>query len=260
MRKNNVKESLKSGKIVLGSEASRISSPEIARIYAAAGFDFIFIDMQHTCFGMETVASMITVARLSNIVPIVRVPDAEYHLIARALDAGAMGIIVPRVNTVEQVERIVQWIRYPPDGVRGVAISPSHTDYGEVDPVDFLDHMNRETLLVIQIERKEALDNLDAILSVDGLDVAALGWMDLSTDLGVPGEIENSLLVNSIERVVDSCKSHGVASGMISGDLNVLSHWAGKGARFLSYSSDGMILLEACSSAISKLRGENGGL
>jgi 2-dehydro-3-deoxyglucarate aldolase/4-hydroxy-2-oxoheptanedioate aldolase len=254
LRKNNVKEALKSGKTVIGSEASRISSPEIARIYAAAGFDFIFIDTEHTSFGMETVASMITIARLSNIVPIVRVPDAEYHLIARALDAGAMGIIVPRVTTAEQVEEIVNWIRYPPEGVRGVAIPPSHTDYGEVAPGNFIDHLNRETLLVIQIERKAALDNIDGMLSVDGLDVAALGWMDLSTDLGVPGEIENPLLVDSIEQVLESCKSHSIASGMISGDLDVLSYWADKGTRFLSYSSDGMILLNACSSAISRLR------
>jgi 2-dehydro-3-deoxyglucarate aldolase/4-hydroxy-2-oxoheptanedioate aldolase len=254
LKKNFVKEALASGEMVVGSEVSRIRSLEIARIYAAAGFDFLFIDTEHTCFGMETVADMVMVARLSGIVPIVRVPDAEYHLVSRALDAGAMGIIVPRVSTAEQVERIVGWVRYPPEGVRGVAVSPSHTDYAEIAPRDFIDHMNRETLLVVQIERRAALDDLDGMLSVDGLDVAAIGWMDLSTDLGIPGEIQNPLLVGSIERVFDSCRDHGVAPGMICGDLDVLSHWAGRGARFLSYSSDGMMLLEACSSALSGLR------
>ena len=250
-----VKSALKSGKTVIGSEASRIGSTEIPRIYAASGFDFIFIDMEHTSFGMETVANMVTVARLSGIVPLVRVPDAEYHFVARALDAGAMGIIVPRLTTAGQVKSVVNWIRYPPEGVRGVAVSPSQTDYGEVTPRDFIEHMNRETLLVVQIERRAALENLDEMLSVEGLDVAAVGWMDLSTDLGVPGEIDNPLLVGGIERVLDSCKDHGVAPGMISGDVDVLAQWAGRGARFLSYSSDAMILLGACSSAVSRLRG-----
>jgi 2-dehydro-3-deoxyglucarate aldolase/4-hydroxy-2-oxoheptanedioate aldolase len=252
-----VKAALESGRIAIGSEASRIGSPELARIYAAAGFDFIFIDTEHTAFGMETVADMITVARLSDIVPIVRVANAEYHLVARALDAGAMGIIVPRLTTAEEVERVVSWMRYPPQGIRGVAMTPSQTDYEEMTATDFVES-NKEALLVVQIERKKALDHLDEILSVEGLDVAALGWMDLSTDLGIPGEIEHPLLRRSMERVVESCESHGVASGMIAADIDILRYWASRGATFLSYSCDAMILKEAASSAISRLRGEGG--
>jgi 2-keto-3-deoxy-L-rhamnonate aldolase RhmA len=136
-----------------------------------------------------------------------------------------------------------------------VAITPSQTDYGVVDAGDFIEHQNNETLLVVQIERKRALDNLDEMLSIEGLDVAALGWMDLSTDLGIPGEIEHPLLKSSVAEVIESCKNHGLSSGMISGDVDVLSYWSNKGANFLSYSSDAMILLEACSSILSHLRG-----
>ncbi|HEV3302855.1 MAG TPA: aldolase/citrate lyase family protein, partial [Planctomycetaceae bacterium] len=113
MRTNPVKQALKAGRTVIGSEISRLRSPDIARLYARAGFDFVFIDMEHSAYSMESVADMITAARTGGIVPIVRVPQADYTLISRVLDQGAMGIMVPRVNTPEQVRDIISWMRYP---------------------------------------------------------------------------------------------------------------------------------------------------
>lgn len=256
MRKNKVKAALRAGKTVIGSEASRIRTTELPRIFAAAGCDFIFIDMEHTAFNLETVADMVQMARLVDIVPIVRVPDTEHHFIARALDIGAQGIMVPRVSTPQQVQKIVNWIRYPPIGVRGMAITPSQTEYETVTARDFIDGMERETLLVIQIERREALDNLDEMLAIPGVDVAALGHMDLSVDLGVPGEIDHPSMKRSIESVVDACQRHGVSAGMISPDFKYVSYWAGRGVRFLSYCTGAGILLQAASAAVRQLREE----
>ena len=256
MRKNKVKAALGAGEIVIGSEASRIRTAELAQIFAAAGFDFVFIDMEHTSFNMETVADMIRIARLVNIVPIVRVPNAEYHFIARALDGGAQGIIVPRLTTPKQVEEVVRWVRYPPIGVRGIALTPSQTEYETVTAKDFMDWLQRETLIVIQIERKEALENLSDMLSVPGVDVAALGCMDLSVDLGVPGETDHPAIRSSIEAVIAACQQHRVSAGMIASDIDTLSYWAGRGARFLSYSTGAAILLRAASAAVRRLREE----
>jgi 2-keto-3-deoxy-L-rhamnonate aldolase RhmA len=254
MEVNEVKAVLKRGGTVVGSEASRFGSPELARIFAAAGFDFIFIDMEHTHFGLETVANIVSVARLVDITPIVRVPNAEYHLIARALDAGAMGIILPRLEEVDEVERAVGWIRYPPKGRRGVALTPSQTEYRQVSVAEFLDWIEKEILVVVQIERKRALENLDGILSVEGVDVAALGWTDLSVDLGCPGEIGHPLIQEAIESVIDASNRRGIAPGMIAADLETLSYWSRRGARFLSYSCDGMMLLDAAKTAVNHLR------
>ena len=129
MRTNPVKRALATGKAVFGSEISRLRSPEIARLYAAAGFDFVFIDMEHSAFGLETVSDIIAMARIAGIVPIVRVPQAEYAFVARVLDQGAQGIIVPRVNDPQCVRDIVSWMRYPPAGIRGFADTAPQTDH-----------------------------------------------------------------------------------------------------------------------------------
>src|SRR5258708_12096370 len=127
MRTNPVKQALAVGKAVYGSEISRLRSPEITGVYAAAGFDFIFIDMEHAAFGLETVGDIIAMARIAEIVPIVRVPQAEYAFVARVLDQGAQGIIVPRVNDPQTVRDIVSWMRYPPLGIRGFADTAAQT-------------------------------------------------------------------------------------------------------------------------------------
>ena len=132
MRINPVKRALKAGQTVFGSELSRLRSPEVAQLYALAGFDFVFIDMEHSAFSLETVADMIAAARSAEIVPIVRVPQAEYAFVCRVLDQGAQGLIIPRVNEPEQVRDIFSWMRYPPHGVRGYAATAGQTDYQNV--------------------------------------------------------------------------------------------------------------------------------
>jgi 2-keto-3-deoxy-L-rhamnonate aldolase RhmA len=254
MKPNRVKQTLQAGGTVIGSEISRLHSADIPRIYAAAGFDFVFIDMEHTSFTLETVADMIQTARGSDIVPIVRVPQAEYAYVARALDAGAQGIIVPRVNTPAEVERIVSWTRYPPHGIRGFASTTAQTDGHVVAADEFIEAAHRATLLVIQIERCEAIANLSEMLSIDGVDVACLGLMDLSVDLGVPGEVDHPSTVAAVQRLVDVSRENGVASGIISGRDDTIATWMAQGVRFVSYATEEILLQQAAQSAVKMLR------
>jgi 2-keto-3-deoxy-L-rhamnonate aldolase RhmA len=256
MRTNPVKAALKAGKSVFGSELTRFRSPEVSIVYAAAGFDFVFIDMEHTCFTLETVADMIRVAQSAGIVPLVRVPQAEYARVARVLDCGAQGIIVPRVNTRRQVEEIVSWTRYPPLGIRGFASTPAQTDNEPIAADAFIAAAHEHTLVVIQIERQEALDNLEAMLGGGGVDVACLGLLDLSVDLGIPGRVHHPRMVAAVERIIDVAERTGVATGIISPDLPLVLHWMDRGIRFVSYSSDGLLLQEAATAAVRRLRGE----
>ena len=254
MRDNGVKQALRDGGIVFGSELSGLRSPEVARLYAAAGFDFVFIDMEHSPFSLETVADLVRAARQAGIVPIVRVPQAEYVWIARVLDNGAQGVIVPRVSTPAQVREIVSWTQYPPLGIRGYACTTSQSEGAEIAPKDFIERVHANTLLVIQIERQEGVDNLEEMLSIPGVDVACLGCLDLSVDLGVPGELNHPRMVEAIQRVVDVAESHGLASGIIVADMAMIDRWVGRGMRFVSYATDALLLREAAMHAVERLR------
>jgi 2-dehydro-3-deoxyglucarate aldolase/4-hydroxy-2-oxoheptanedioate aldolase len=245
---------LRAGNVLFGSEINRLRSPDVARVYAAAGFDFVFIDMEHSAFSLETVADMIENARRFALAPIVRVPQAEYAFIARVLDCGARGIIVPRVNTPRQVREIASWVRYPPRGIRGFADTLAQTDGRPVTPTEFIAAAGRETLVVIQIERREAVENLDAMLSIEGIDVACLGCLDLSVDLGIPGDLNAPAMIEAIEKVVEVAARNQLASGIITGDIDLIARWLRRGVRFVSYSSDIPLLQSAASAARARLQ------
>src|SRR5262245_11655299 len=254
MRTNPVKRALAAGKAVIGTEISRLRSPDVPRLLAAGGFDFVFIDNEHAAFTLETVADMIATARATGIVPIVRVSQAEYTLVPRTLDQGAQGIIVPRVNDPQQVRDIVSWMRFPPMGIRGFADTAAQTDHQRVSAKEFIAAGNTENLCVIQIERQQAVENVDAMLAVPGVDVACLGCMDLSVDLGVPGEIDHPSMVAAIERVLAAGRKHGVAVGIISPQLDAVTKWMQAGMRFVSYSTETLLLQEISAVTVQKLR------
>ncbi|MBX7169050.1 MAG: hypothetical protein K1X74_22130 [Pirellulales bacterium] len=255
MTPNPVKQLLQGGRPVIGSEISRFRAADISRIYARAGFDFVFIDMEHTCFNLETVADIIEAARGAGIVPIVRVPQAEYVHVARVLDCGAQGIIVPRVNTVAEVQQIVSWTRYPPLGIRGYASTSAQTGGQPIGAEAFIEANHRSTLVVIQIERREAVENLSAMLAVDGVDVACLGLMDLSVDLGIPGQVDHPSMLAAVQRVVDVAREHRVASGVITACRETIARWVGQGVRFVSYATDEILLERAARATAADLRG-----
>lgn len=254
MRTNPVKRALAAGKTVIGSELSRLRSPDVPRLFAAAGFDFVFIDTEHSALSTETVADMVAVARDSGIVPIVRVSQAEYTLVARTLDQGAQGIIIPRVNNAQQVRDIVSWMRYPPQGIRGYADTAAQTDFQPVTPREFVEAGNTENLCVIQIERREAIDNLDEMLAVPGVDVACMGCMDLSVDMGIPGELEHPSMVAALEKVLAAGRKHGVAVGIIHSNFEIVSRWMRAGMRFVSMATETILLKEAATATVQRLR------
>ena len=254
MKFNPVKKTLQSGGCVIGSEVSRLRSTDIPRIYANAGFDFVFIDMEHTSFSPETVADLIQTARSNDIVPLVRVPEAEYAYVSRVLDAGAQGIIVPRVNDATTVERIVSWTRYPPHGIRGFACNTAQTDGHPVDASEFVEAADQSLLVVIQIERRQAVENLREMLSIDGVDVACLGLMDLTVDLGVPGQIDHPSTQKAVEQVLTVSREHNVAAGVISASHDIIAQTVARGVRFVSFATDEFLLQSASEQAVQQLR------
>jgi 2-keto-3-deoxy-L-rhamnonate aldolase RhmA len=170
------------------------------------------------------------------------------------LDQGALGIMVPRVNTPEQVRDIISWMRYPPDGARSFSGTVAQTFLQDSSIQALMDLNNHHTICAIQIERKEALEQLDEIMSFPGVDVACLGFTDLSIDLGIPGQIDHPRVAAITERALHLAQKHNVAAGAIGLPIEALEHWAKKGMRFLSYSNEVQFLLTAASAAAQRLK------
>jgi 2-dehydro-3-deoxyglucarate aldolase/4-hydroxy-2-oxoheptanedioate aldolase len=254
MRKNALRQALQGGKPVFGTMLQESRSSAVPELMAAAGCDFIFIDMEHGAFNMETVADLIKVTRLTGMTPLVRVPDDQYHLVARVLDAGAQGIMVPRVEHREQVEKVVQWARFPPDGCRGCSVLKGHSDYQPQRLQEFTQHVNRENMVIVQIERRRAVEHIDDLLSVAGIDGAIVGPNDLALSLGIDNDLSHPLMIESLEKVVRACERHGVPSGMHVGNLEALTHWMAKGMRFIVYSTDLNFLLKGAQAGLKVLR------
>jgi len=253
MRDNKVRAALKRGEPVIGTMVAEMRSPAIALLFANARFDFMFIDMEHGAYDLETVADMIKVARLADIVPLVRVPDGLYHLIARVLDAGAMGVMVPRVEMRETVERAVAALRYPPVGVRGCSSGRGNSDYRGGPLWEFTRHANDNILAVMQIERAAAIDQIDDLLSVPGVDVALIGPADLTISLGAPSPQE-PIVQEAIQKVVDAGRRHGVATGIHLRDVEQLRGWRDRGMTMLTYSTEVDFILSGARAGVSALR------
>jgi 2-keto-3-deoxy-L-rhamnonate aldolase RhmA len=134
-------------------------------------------------------------------------------------------------------------------------MTSAQTDGQNVPPAEFIEHVHAETLIVIQIERQEAIDDLEMILAVPGLDVACLGFMDLSVDMGIPGRIDHPRMIGAIERLIEVAERNGLAAGIIAPDLSIIGRWLAAGMRFVSYSTDALLLSEAAACANRQLRG-----
>jgi 2-dehydro-3-deoxyglucarate aldolase/4-hydroxy-2-oxoheptanedioate aldolase len=257
MRANQVRAALQLGKTVFGTMIQEFRNPAIAHILANAGYDFIFIDMEHGPFSLETVADLLKTIRLVGLTGLVRVPDGQYHLIAPVLDAGAEGVMVPRVEKRQEVEAVVNAVRYPPLGKRGLSITKGHNDYRKANSLEFVAQANRENLIILQIERKEAVERIDELLSVPGVDVALIGPNDLSLSLGLTAETGHPEMKAAIGKVVESAHRHGRYSGMHTSQP-ALVEWQRQGMQMLVISSDIDFLSSASAQGLAKLKQEVG--
>lgn len=252
MRDNIVRAKLKRGEPVFGMMITEFDNPALAKILADAGFDFFILDLEHGAYTLPTAAHIVQMARLANITPIVRVPDGMYHLIAPVLDAGAQGILVPRVETREVAERSVAAMRYPPLGVRGVFGGKANNDYVPVQLLDYTTHANENILSIIQIESKIAVERADELLATPGLDAVLVGPWDLALSLGVD---PSDALVNTMtQRVVDAAKRHHVASGIHIGDPAQIKMWQARGMTLLSCWTDLEMLRTTAYNLMKELR------
>ena len=253
--RNLTKQKLRDGEFVFGISPAEMHSIALPRIFAGLGYDFLFFDMEHSAAGFETICNLVWASRSAGITPIVRVPDPERFYISRVLDAGAQGIIVPRVETVEQVDRIVGFSRYPPEGDRGAALGGRHTDFQPMsDPRAGMQEANNEVLVGIQIETLLGLQQVHALASRPGVDLLFVGPQDLSIALDVPNQWHAPVLDEAIQRVAAAGQACGVAVGIQGRTTALSARWMGHGVRFLLFGTTLMLLTEAAGAGLKQLR------
>ena len=202
---------------------------------------------------------MAVAAMSMGVTPLVRVPEKDYAAALRMLDNGALGIIMPEVTTAEDARLSVAACKFPPVGNRGAFGSWAHFGYRPVPAPEARKAMNDNTLLILMIESKTALDNIEAIAAVPGVDIIHIGTNDLSTDLGHPGELAHPDVLAAIERVVKACKAHGKyagVGGLTGGDaVKSLPHVIKLGARFITSASEWNLMIAAGQERVKALRG-----
>ena len=242
------------GEYVYGTMIRQARDPGAPSIYAAAGFDFVFIDMEHGNYSMETVADLICGAKSAGIAPMIRVPHLETHFISRVLDAGAEGIMVPMTSRREQAETIVRYSKYTPIGQRGFGAQTGQTNYKPLKALEFMKEANDHTVIIAQIETREAIENIDAIISVEGIDVGLIGPNDLSISLGIPDQMGSDVLKKAIDKVVETAKKRGKATGIHIGNIEAIKTWRAKGMTVLAYSTDISFQYNASKSALEGLK------
>lgn len=252
---NRIKQALRDGKSVIGTMVAELRQPSVVQLLANAGFDFFMIDNEHGPFTIETIADLCRTAVHLGVTPIVRVPELTYAHIAQSLDSGAQGIMAPRISTPEQVREVVQMMKYPPIGMRGSALSRGYTQFKGGSVSEVMAAVNQETMLFVQVEMAGAVENIDKIVAVPGMDVALIGPNDLSIALDVPGEQNHPTVQAAIHKTIEACRRQGVYPAIHMNDLNLAVYWAKQGMRLVSSSSETGFLVKA-GAEVTKIVGE----
>jgi len=240
----NFRKRLKRGEVVLGQMVLELFSPGIGPMLAACDLDFVIFDMEHGRCDIHLLAEMVASCRGTQIFPMARVPDATFAPLSRALDVGARGVMVPRVETRQQAEDIVDQLKYAPMGRRGVATGIAHDLY-RLGGAEFFAEANEETCVIVMVETEKGFEHLDEIVSVPGVDIAWVGHYDLTVSMGIPMQFDHPRCLAAMDALVDACQRHGVAAGFLPATQEAAAHWIEKGFRAISLGSDIGLFLSA---------------
>lgn len=242
---NPVRDKLRAGGVPMGVMAFDFFTPGLAPTLAQAGADFLLLDMEHSGAGIDTIKTQCALARGAGLVPMVRVPACPHHLIAPVLDAGAMGIMAPLVETREQAEVLVNACRYRPLGRRGLAFGMAHDGYAAGPARAKMDAANDAIVTIALVESARGIENAESILSTPGLDLAWLGHYDLSDSLGCVEAFDDPRYVEAEQRLLAASKSTGIPLGWLVGTGEAARAAVARGYRCICIGHEVMVLRDA---------------
>ncbi len=254
MRENDVKRKLMNGGTAVGTMVFEFFVPNLPRIMADTGAEFVIYDQEHGGASIETLRMLAAASRGPSPVPFARVPATQYHLMAGALDAGMLGLMIPMVEDAAQARAIVESTRYLPLGRRGAGLGMAHDDYEKGSTADKIAALNERTFIIAQIESPAGLDNLDALAATDGIDCLWVGHNDLSIQMGIPGDFASARFVDAVKRVADAANRHAKPAGVMVGDAAAAEQWMSWGYRALAFGADFRLFADALSRGIGAIR------
>ena len=253
--RNPARDKLAAGQLSLGVGIRLSRSVEIAKAMAVSGFDWLFLDMEHGVMSLEACAQISTAALDAGIAPIARVPNGEYSIATRALDNGALGIVVPHVDTAAEATEVVDRLKYPPLGHRSMGGIGPHYGLRNASSGEAAAALNAATIIVVMVETPTAIKNADAIAAVPGIDALLIGTNDLCAELGIHGQFGSEPVVEAYKTVVAACKKHGKHAGMggvYTEDL--LQRYIGMGMRLILAGQDAGFMLAGAAARSALMR------
>lgn len=226
-------------------------SPGIPIILKNAGCEFIIFDMEHGGLSLEQFKALATISNSNNISPLIRIPEVSYNYVARALDLGAAGIMTPMVNSSEEAIKIVKSSKYPPEGIRGAGFGFAHDNYNNQNPLAYIQNANNELINIIQIETKLALENVESIAEINGVDCLWVGHFDLTNFLGIPGNFTSPIYLDAIKRVVEAGKANSKSLGIMVNNNEELEMYSRMGFNMIAVGTEMNILSRSISKIIN---------
>ena len=253
--KNLAKEKFLNGGLSLGVGIRQSRTVDIGKIMAASDYDWLFIDMEHNSMDVDTASQISVAAQDAGICPIVRVPDFAHHHATRVLDCGAMGIVFPHVDDADTARKLVSYCLYPPKGHRSMTGSLPQLNFEKLPIPEVAKIINESMLVVIMLESPTAIDNVEEIASIPGVDVILIGTNDLCMEMGIPGDYSNPKIKEAYKKVIAACNKHNKTPGM-GGVYNeeLMSEYITMGMRFILSGSDLSFMMTAAQQRSKNLR------
>jgi 2-keto-3-deoxy-L-rhamnonate aldolase RhmA len=257
---NPARERLTQNALAIGIGVRGVRGVEVARVMKTAGFDWLFIDLEHGATSVETAYSICVAALDAGIAPLVRVPHGDFTLGTRCLDAGALGLVMPHVDTPEVAQAMVQAFRFPPLGRRSIGGGYPQFGFAPVPAKDAIPALNAATLLVAMIETPLAVENAERIAAVPGIDALLMGTNDLCLEMGIPGQLDDPRVVSAMDNVIAACRKHGKWPGLggVYGKP-LIQRYIARGMRLILAGNDISLLLAAAQDQASFVRGCSSG-
>jgi len=254
--RNHVKEKLARDEVVASMTARLVRNIEIARIARTAGFDTIYVDVEHSSFSLDTTGQICMAALEVGITPLVRVPSTEPEYVSRVLDGGALGVIAPHIRSADDARKVVAAAKYPPLGERSFAGGLPHLQFRSFPPAEANQALNEATMVVVMMETAQALENTEEIAAVDGVDMMLIGTNDLCGELGIAGQYDHQSVRDAYTRTIAACRQHGkhVGVGGLASRPDLVAEFVKLGARYVSTGTDLGFLLEAATARSQQVR------
>lgn len=254
--KNELKKRLQAGQSVVGTMVTVFDNLQIAKIIKLCGFDFFIIDCEHGSYDYSAVANILAMAREVEIPALVRIPNVGREAVLKYMEMGAAGLLLPSTETPEQARLLVQYAKYAPLGDRGVSLFRPHSGYERVEYAgEYMQRVNEETLLLVQIESRQAVQNCEAILAVEGIDAAFIGPSDLSQSLGIFGQLGHPDFISAVEQVIAAAKRYGKYSGLhCMTTTESLEQWMKKGLTINLWANEAMLMIKAAHDGLARFR------